>query len=163
MRNPSAGPLLDQMDADHQRIAGGITGLEAAARDYREDGDARGRVLTALTTLGDDLLPHLQREELEMMPVVAVTITNDEYRAVEDKYFVKPKGLLELAREAHWVLDGLSDEGRDVMVRVVPTVPRFVILHGFARGYRRRRAMLWGDGPAAALPSLELAARQGLS
>jgi len=162
-RNPAAHALLDQMDADHQRIATAITGLEAVAREYRDDSNARERLLTALTALRNDLLPHLRREELDMMPVVAVTITDAEYRAVEHEYFVKPKGFLELATEAHWVIDGLAAEGREMIVRLVPAVPRFVILHGFARSYRRKRALLWGDGPAAALPSLELEATEGLS
>ena len=35
-RNPSAGALLDQMDADHRRIGPAITALEEAARAYRE-------------------------------------------------------------------------------------------------------------------------------
>jgi hemerythrin HHE cation binding domain-containing protein len=162
-RNPAAAALLDEMDADHQRIATTITGLEAAAREYRDDGGARERLLSALAALRSELLPHLRREELDMMPVVAVTITDAEYRAVEHEYFVKPKGFLELATEAHWVRDGLAAEGRELIVRLVPAVPRFVILHGFARSYRRKRALLWGDGPPAALPSLELAATDGLS
>lgn len=162
-RNPAAGTLLDQMDADHQRIATAITGLEASAREYREDSNARDRLLTALAALGDELLPHLRREELDMMPVVAATITSAEYRAIEHDYFVKPKGFLELATEAHWVIDGLPAEGRQVILRQVPAVPRFVILHGFSRSYRRKRELLWGDGPAAALPSLELAATEGPS
>lgn len=155
-RNPGAGPLLDQMDADHHRIAPAITDLEEAARAYREDGSARERLLAALARLDDVLLPHLRREELDMMPVVAATLTDAEYKAVEHRYFVKPKGLSELGTEAHWVLDGLPPDGRDVMLRVVPAVPRFVLLHGFARSYRRKAAALWGDGPAARLPSLQL-------
>ncbi|HET9022063.1 MAG TPA: hemerythrin domain-containing protein [Ornithinibacter sp.] len=37
-KNPAAGPLLDQMDLDHQRIAPAITAVEVAARAYRDDG-----------------------------------------------------------------------------------------------------------------------------
>ena len=61
-----------------------------------------------------------------MMPVVAATITSAEFRAVEHEHFVKPKGFVELGVEAHWVLDGLAPEGREVMLHVVPAVPRFV-------------------------------------
>ena len=90
-RNPASGALLDQMDADHQRIAPAITALEEAADAYREDGSARERLLGALAGLADVLLPHLEREELDMMPVVAATLTDAEYRAVEHEQFVKPK------------------------------------------------------------------------
>lgn len=160
-RNPAAAGLLDRMDADHKRIAPTITSLEQAASAYRRDGSARERVLDALAGLGEVLLPHLEREEREMMPVVAATLTTAEYQGVEQEYFVKPKGFLELGAEGHWILDGLDEEGRDVILHVVPAVPRFVLLHGFARAYRRKKARLWGDGPAASLPSLDLARMGG--
>lgn len=155
-KNPSAGPLLDQMDDDHRQIAPAITGLENTARAYHDDESARERLLRALAALTDVLLPHLRREELEMMPVVAATLTDAEYRAVEHENFVAPKGLRELGTEGHWVLDGLPPEGRAVMLSVVAAVPRFVLLHGFARSYRRAAARRWGDGAAARVPSLQL-------
>jgi hypothetical protein len=156
-KNPAAGDLLDRMDEDHKRIAPAITAMEGAARAYRDDPSARERFVEALTALRGVLLPHLEREEREMMPVVAATLTNAEYHAVEQEHFVKPKGFLELGMEGHWILDGLAEEGRKVILGVVPPVPRFVLLHGFAPAYRRRRALLWADGPAAAVPSLDLA------
>lgn len=155
-RNPTAGALLDQMDADHRQVEPTITALEGAARAYQEDDSAREGLLAALTALSEVLLPHLRREELEMMPVVAATLTDAEYRAVEHEHFVAPKGLRELGVEAHWVLDGLPQEGREVMLAVVPALPRFVLLHGFARSYRRAAALRWGRGAAARVPSLQL-------
>jgi hypothetical protein len=159
-KNPAAGPLLDRMDADHKRIEPAITVLEKAAQAYGDDSSAQEHLLAALSQLSDVLLPHLQREELEMMPVVAATVTDDEYRAIEHKYFVKPKSFLELGAEGHWIIDGLPADGREVILHVVPTVPRFVLLHGFARSYRRKTALLWGNGPAATLPSLQLSLQQ---
>lgn len=155
-RNPSAAPLLDQMEQDHRRIGPAVTALEEAARAYEHDAAAREALLDALTGLSGVLLPHLRREEVEMMPVVAATLTDAEYRAVEREHFVAPKGLRELGLEAHWVLDGLPPEGREVMLSVVPAVPRFVLLHGFARSYRRSAVRRWGTGPAARVPSLQL-------
>lgn len=155
-KNPSAGELLDQMDADHRRIAPAIVALEDAARAYRDDDGARELLLGALAGLTDVLLPHLRREELEMMPVVAATITDAEYHDVEQEHFVKPKGFTELGLEGHWIIDGLGAEDRELILHVVPVVMRFILLRGFARAYRRRAALLWGDGPAAAVPSLSL-------
>jgi hypothetical protein len=160
-KNPAAGALLDQMDADHQRIAPAITGLEAVARAYRDDEQARDPLLAALARLTEVLLPHLRREELEMMPVVSATITTSEYQDVEQEHFVKPKSFMELGAEGHWILDGLGPDDREVILHVVPSVPRFILLHGFARSYRRKCELLWGDGPAAALPSLDLARLEG--
>lgn len=143
------------MDDDHRRIGPAITALEEAARAYRDDDSARKGLLEALARLTDVLLPHLRREELEMMPVVAATLTDAEYRAVEHEHFVAPKGLRELGVEAHWVLDGLPQEGRDVMLSVV-SAARFVLVHGFGRGYRRAAARRWGTGAVARVPSLQL-------
>lgn len=160
-KNPAAAELLGRMDADHKRIAPAITSLEQAARAYRDDGSARESVLDALAQLSAVLLPHLEREEREMMPVVAATLTTAEYQGIEHQYFVKPKSFLELGAEGHWILDGLDEVGREVILHVVPAVPRFILLHGFAPAYRRKKALLWGDGPAAALPSLDLARMEG--
>jgi hypothetical protein len=160
-RNPAAGALLDQMDDDHRRIAPAITALEDAARAYRDDEETREPLLVALAGLTDVLLPHLRREELEMMPVVSATITTTEYHDVEQEYFVKPKSFMELGAEGHWIIDGLGPVDREVILHVVPAVPRFILLHGFARSYQRKFDLLWGDGPAAAIPSLNLARLEG--
>lgn len=160
-KNPAAGALLDQMDADHRRIAPAITALEDAARAYRDDAGAREPLLAALAGLTEVLLPHLRREELEMMPVVSATITTTEYHDIEQEHFVKPKSFMELGAEGHWIIDGLGPDDREVILHVVPAVPRFILLHGFARSYRRKRDLLWGDGPAAAIPSLDLARLEG--
>lgn len=110
--------------------------------------------------LTDVLLPHLEREELDMMPVVAATLTDAEYRAIEHEQFVRPKSFPELGAEGHWIIDGLTPEGREVILHVVPAVPRFVLLYGFAWSYQREAALRWGDGAAAPLPSLQLSARR---
>ncbi|MFC7450006.1 hemerythrin domain-containing protein [Rhodococcus daqingensis] len=158
VRNPSAAALLDEMDADHKRIAPAITALEDVARAYRDDRSTGDELLGALAGLTDVLLPHLRREELEMMPVVGATVTTAEYLAVETEYFVKPKGFMELGAEGHWIIDGVSPDDREVILHVIPAVPRFVLLHAFGWRYRRRAALLWNGGPAAAVPSLTVSA-----
>jgi len=163
-RNPSASALLDEMATDHRRIAPAITALEEAARAYRVDAGARERLLGALAGLNEVLLPHLRREELEMMPVVAATITPAEYRDVENEYFVKPKGFVELGAEGPWIVDGATPEDRDVILHVIPAVPRFVLMQTFGRRYRRKAARLWSDGPAATVPPLKVSpSRDGVA
>jgi len=150
--------LLDQMDTDHERIAPAITALEDAARAYRDDENAREPLLAALAGLAEVLLPHLRREELEMVPVVSATITTG-YHDVEHEHFVSPRASWNSAPRGHWITDGPDPEDR--ILHVVPAVPRFILLHGFARRYRRKCDLLWGDGPAAAIPSLNLARLEG--
>jgi iron-sulfur cluster repair protein YtfE (RIC family) len=171
-RVPAAGRLLDQMEADHAVVDPLIDACDSAAQRYRDSSheDARRDLAEALDQLRDALLPHLGREEDAAMPVVSAALTDAEWRAIDQEHFVKPKSLTQLAREGHWLLDGLDAERRELLVRQVPPIPRFVLLHGFARRYRQWAIACWGRptgtsgrkayGPAAPLPrSIPLSGR----
>jgi len=152
-RNAAAAELLDRMDADHHRIAPGITAVEEAAAEYGST-DLLGReryLLAAIDTLEATLIPHLRREEDEMMPVVSATITNAEWHSWDQQYNIKPKSFMELGREGHWLIDDVSDEDREVVVGLVPAVPRFILLRGFAGSYRRLRTRCWGSASTSRL------------
>lgn len=145
LRNPACAELLDSLEADHARISPAVEAVTAAARDYTATTADPPRValVEALDRLVDVLFPHLDREVADAMPVVSASITNREWDAVEQEYNIKPKSMRELGMEAHWLLDGIDPEGYDVVVHKVPPVPRFVLLHGFARAYRRRARARW--------------------
>jgi iron-sulfur cluster repair protein YtfE (RIC family) len=158
LRNdPGTRELVEDMDADHQRIDPAISVFEEAARAYAADAPgSRDGLLAALTALEDVLLPHLQREELVMMPVVSGCVSQQEWDDWNEQVNVKPKGIMLLAEEGHWILDNLDEEGREQVVGLVPPVPRFVILRLLAGRYRRKRSLLWEGTPAEAVPSLSL-------
>ena len=150
-KNPAAGPLLDSLEADHHRIEPAAAALRSAGVRYAgtSDDDARVDLVAALDDLAAVLFAHLDREVAEAMPVVSATMTDGEWRAIEQKYNVKPKSLTELGFEGHWLIDGIDPTGYDVVVHTVSAVPRFILLHGFARAYRRRQAAVWEpDTPA---------------
>ena len=63
------------------------------------------------------LLPHLDREVEEAMPVVSRSISLAEWRAVEQRYNIKPKRLPQLGMEGHWLLDGIDAEGYSVVMQ----------------------------------------------
>ena len=155
-KDPSTAPLLDSLEQDHERIAPTITELEEAADRYRTGAADEAQLLEALRGLTDVLLPHLEREETEAMPVVAATLTQREWDGFEQDHALKVKSFVELGDDAQWVLDGLGEADRQVMLGLVPALPRFVLQHGFAGRYRRKRDLLWGDGPASRIPSLTL-------
>jgi len=147
-RNPAAGALLDSLEAEHSRIAPAVAALTAVGRRYEatEADEPRAELIVALDALVAVLFPHLDREVDEAMPVVSASITQAEYRAWEQTYAIKPKSFRQLGMEGHWVLDGIDPEGYQVVVRVVPPVPRFILLHGFARAYRRGARERWQPG-----------------
>ena len=145
-RNPGAGPLLDSLEEDHARIAPAIEDLVAAATAYSRSADdaVRSRVVAALDALLEVLVPHLDREVAEAMPVVAATLTNAEWEAIEQEHNLDGKTTRELGEEGHWLIEGIDPEGYDVVVHKVPPLLRFVLLHGFGPGYRRRARARWG-------------------
>jgi hypothetical protein len=147
-RNPAASALLDSLEADHGRIDPAATTVTAAGRRYAgtTTDEPRVELVAALDALTTVLFPHLDREVTEAMPVVSASITQDEWRSVERTYFIKPKSLAQLGMEAHWLLDGIDREGYQIVVHTVPALPRFILLHGFARGYRRRARARWQPG-----------------
>jgi hypothetical protein len=144
-KDPAAAPLLDSLEDDHKRIEPAATALRAAGTAYAAtSGDAeRAALVTAIDELGEVLFPHLDREVAEAMPVVSRTITDGEWRAIEQEHNIKPKRLSELGFEGHWLLDGIDGEGYAVVTGAVPAIPRFILLHGFGRSYRRRMAAVW--------------------
>lgn len=145
-RNPAAAELLDEMHADHEAVAPAVSEVTAAAAHYEQGhtGGERNALLRALENLGELLLPHLQREENELLPFVSSTLTNAELAAVDHEYFVAPKSFMELGREGHWLLDDLGPDDRRIVVETVPPIARFVLVHGFAGSYRRQKAACWG-------------------
>jgi hypothetical protein len=158
LRNdPGSRELVEDMDGDHQRIDPAIEALEAAARAFAADAPgARSGLLAALGSLDDVLLPHLEREELVMMPVVSGCVSQREWDDWNEQVNVKSKTLMYLAQEGHWILDNLDEVGRGLALDLVPPVPRCVLVRLLGGRYRRKRALLWEGTPAEAVPSLSL-------
>ena len=146
------GEVLDRMSGSHDAVATAIDQVEAAAAalvaDPSDEAVQRSRV--AIESLGGVLLPHLRDEEDEAMPIVSQLITAAEWHAIEKKHNLDPKSMAELGFEGHWLVDGSSDADRATVLGLVPPVPRFVLLHGYARRYGRHAAACWGgdDRPA---------------
>jgi hypothetical protein len=144
-RNPAAAELLDSMEADHARIHPAAEAAATAARDYTATTTDPERValVRALDALLAVLVPHLDREVAEAMPVVAASITQREWDALEQEHNIKPKSTRQLAMEGHWLLEEIDPEGYDVVVHKVPPVLRLVLLYGFGRSYRRQAEARW--------------------
>jgi len=148
-RSPGSAELLDSMEADHARIAPAADAAVKAAAEYATTTTDAPRV--ALVGALDDLLgvlvPHLDREVAEAMPVVSASISERERKDIEQEHFLKSKSTKELAMEGHWMIEDIDSEGYDVVVHTVPPVLRFVLIYGFGPAYRRRAKARWSpDG-----------------
>jgi hemerythrin-like domain-containing protein len=141
-RDPGAAPLLDDVARDHEAVAAAIAQLTRAAATYAER-DGSGPLVEALDDLTAVLLPHLRREEDEVMPVVSRVLTDAEWQAIEQRDNLEGKSLAQLGREGHWLIDDATAEDRARVLGLVPPVPRVLLLYGFGPSYRRRARACW--------------------
>ena len=140
--------VLDRMARQHETIAPAMTAVETAASALATTGsdDATQQTTAALDALAGVLLPHLREEEDEAMPITARLITAAEWQALEKLHNLDGKSTSDLGFEGHWLIDSASDADRATVIALVPPIQRFILLHGFARRYRRQAAACWTDG-----------------
>jgi len=142
--NPVVFELLDEMDADHLAIAPHMEKVTKAAAAYEKDATCREALADALGDLRGALDPHLRREEDEMMPIVANTLTAGQWDAWEQEYYVKPKSKTELGLEGMWFIDGGDRSVYEHVLGKVNPVLRFVLPRVFGPRYRQACATRWG-------------------
>jgi len=144
--NPSACELLDQMEDDHLAIVPHMEKVTSAAAAYEKSAAGREALVSALSDLRASLDPHLRREEDDMMPIVATTLTARQWDDWEQEYYLKSKSKSELGMEGHWLIDGADRSVHDHVVGKVNPALRFVLLRYFGPKYRRACATRWGAG-----------------
>lgn len=147
--SPADLAVLDRMGSEHDAIAAAMVGVEATGAALATDpsADTARAAVDALDALSVVLLPHLQEEEQEAMPIVSRLITAGEWRASEQEHNLDTKTKAQLGFEGHWLIDGADTTDLTTVLALVPPLPRFVLLHGFARRYRRHAERCWGAGP----------------
>ena len=91
----------------------------------------------------DVLLPHLQREEAEVLPIVSRAITDGEWRAIEQEHNLDGKSMAQLGWEGHWLIEDATAQDRARVLGLVPPVPRLLLLYGFGPSYRRHQRARW--------------------
>jgi hemerythrin-like domain-containing protein len=144
--DPGAAALLDAMDADHRAIHPAMDAVAAVAQRWGRSGsdEDRADLLAALEALVDVLVPHLDREEAEAMPLVSATLTHRQWHDWDQKHNIAPKSLPVLAEEGNWLLDDLDRRRRQVVLHEVPLIPRLIVLYVFGPRYRRHASARWG-------------------
>jgi hemerythrin-like domain-containing protein len=144
--NPLASELLDQMEDDHLAIVPHMEKVTSAAGVYEKRAAGREALVGALSDLRGRLDPHLRREENDMMPIVATTLTARQWDGWEKEYYLKSKSKSELGMEGHWLIDGADRSVYDHVVGKVNPVLRFVLLRYFGPKYRQACTTRWGAG-----------------
>ena len=70
--NPALNPVIDRLEGDHLRVSPDLDAVGAAARNLtsNESEETRQEVVRALRGLAENLLEHLDYEELSLKPTV---------------------------------------------------------------------------------------------
>jgi hypothetical protein len=154
--NPGTAELLDAMASEHAAIAEAVQALtDAGAKAEAGVPDAATALREAVAGLRTVLDPHLEHEERSLSPLVAGSVTEEEW-AVFEKGNTEGVKTPDLAFQGHWMLDNLDPAGVEVVKHQVPAVPRFVMLRFLGGAYRKRFDACWGGTPAAGVRAVRL-------
>jgi hemerythrin-like domain-containing protein len=82
--NPDIDPVVERLKADHRRVSDDLDAVEASAKALadEEGPGARKAVVDALHALGENLLEHLDYEELSVKATVLRLREDDGYGAL---------------------------------------------------------------------------------
>lgn len=124
-RAPARTELVQGMVADHERIHQGLDRATAALPRWASSGDtgAAGELTTAIDELGSALIPHLDREEREIVPVISDHLSEEEWGEMPGH------ALRAFDGDKVWLILGLIRENmtqaqRDAMLAHMPPPPR---------------------------------------
>jgi len=83
-RVPDHAARTEQIDHEHQEVKGAIDNAQAACAQWRSaaTSESAEALTTSLDGLNSSLMPHLDNEEREIVPLAAVTVTQKEWDAL---------------------------------------------------------------------------------
>ena len=142
-RVPGAAALLDAMDRDHHAIAAAMDNLEQAARDYAASDAGRQVVLKAVDELAAVMLPHLQREEYEAMPIVSQCISKAEWHDWDRRFNLDASTLAERTFAGLWLMDDADEADCAVVRSVIPRPVAWSLEKLKSHDYARRAYRCW--------------------
>jgi hemerythrin-like domain-containing protein len=83
-RAPEHAQRTEQIDREHQEVKGAIDATRSACVQWRAAPtlDSAGALAATLDALNAALVPHLDNEEREIVPLAAVTVTQKEWNSL---------------------------------------------------------------------------------
>jgi hemerythrin-like domain-containing protein len=126
-RAPDQVPMLNEVEHQHEEVAGTIEAAEAASGAWRAQpsvGTGEG-LAQALDQLNTALQPHLDDEEQKVVPLAAVTLSQEEWSGLGergDEGIPKDK----LAVAFGMLLEPLSESDRSFMKAQLPLPVRLL-------------------------------------
>ena len=126
-RVPGQAPMTEQVDHEHLAIKTALDAASTACATWRQRPSAEtGEALAAaLDQLNAVLQPHLDDEEQKIVPLAAVTLTQQEWDAL-GKHSVAQMPRDKRPIAFGMILDPLDDTERTYMKRVLPRPVRIL-------------------------------------
>lgn len=126
-RAPERAAVIEQVEQEHQLIASALDQASAACATWREQPAAEtGEALAAaLDHLNAVVEPHLDDEERKILPIAAVTLTQQEWDAL-GKHGASQFPPSKRAIAFGMLLDPLDDAERARMMKVLPAPVRIL-------------------------------------
>jgi len=126
-RVPEQAPMTEQVEHEHQVIATALDAASAACATWRQRPSAEtGEALAAaLDHLNEVVQPHLDDEEQKVVPLAAVTLTQQEWDAMGKRGMSSiPRNKRAIA--AGMMLEPLNAADRAYMMKHVPAPMRML-------------------------------------
>jgi len=137
-RAPEQAPMTEQVEHEHEVISTALDAASAACATWRERPSAQtGEALAAaLDHLNEVVQPHLDDEEQKVVPLAAVTLTQQEWDAL-GKAGMRSVPRKKRGIAAGMMLDALDDEERAYMLKSVPAPMRLLLPLMVERPWRK--------------------------
>ena len=142
-RAPEQAPMTEHVEQEHQLIETALDAASAACRTWRErpspgTGEALAAALDRLNTV---VQPHLDDEEQKVVPLAAVTLTQQEWDAIgKAGMSTIPRSKRGIA--AGMMLEPLDEADRAHMMKSVPPPARLLFPLLVERPWRKYAARL---------------------
>ena len=83
---PDAKPLVDELERDHEHLVARLDAVDAAiaALTATPTPESRARAHDAVAAVRDELVPHLDREDTELLPIAAASVDGREWKQLGD-------------------------------------------------------------------------------
>jgi hemerythrin-like domain-containing protein len=142
-RVPEQAPMTEQVEHEHQVIATALDAASAACVTWRQRPSAEtGEALAAaLDHLNEVVQPHLDDEEQKVVPLAAVTLTQQEWDAMGKRGMNSvPRNKRAIA--AGMMLEPLDADDRAYMMKHVPAPLRMLFLLVVERPWKKYASTL---------------------
>jgi len=142
-RAPEQAPMTEQVEHEHEVISTALGAASAACATWRErPSEQTGEALAAaLDHLNEVVQPHLDDEEQKVVPLAAVTLTQQEWDAL-GKAGMRSVPRKKRGIAAGMMLDALDDEERAYMLKSIPAPMRLLLPLMVERPWRKYAATL---------------------